>query len=366
MDPRLYQYQVAGKWWDILGDLDIALLATREYEHLLLSLYVDANCGPFITMLGLPHPSGIAVDLVKGVVHVAATRNPNQIIDLMPAYDSKACLAVSLDEYFPGNALIPVKSTIFPGSLYLHDLAIVNDQLHANAVGRNSIVKLSESNRDETVWWPKCIETPDGPLFDKNYLQLNSIAAGKTLETSYFSASTDEISDVRPGDPTFPVNGRGVIFDGHTREPIARGLTRPHSARLHEDKIWVDNSGYGEVGFIDSGKFFPRYRFSGWTRGLCFYNRIMFVGTSRVLPRFSAYAPGLDVKSAECGIHAIDVETGKHLGSITWPYGSQIFAVECVPARFSTGLPFRLGNDCDASNRNSLFYSFQLKDYSEE
>jgi uncharacterized protein (TIGR03032 family) len=365
-DPRLHQHQVTGKWWETLGDLGITLLVTREYEHLLLSLHVDTDSGPFITMLGLPHPSGIAVDLPKGVVHVAATRNPNQIIDLMPVNDLQDRLVANAEEYFHRNVLIPVKSRIFPGSLYIHDLAMVNNQLHANAVGRNSIVRLSEPGRDKTVWWPKCVETAHGPILDKNHLQLNSIAAGQSLEKSYFSASTDEMTDMRPGDPAFPVDGRGVIFDGTTREPIARGLTRPHSARLHGNRIWVDNSGYGEVGFIESGKFVSTSLLSGWTRGLCFHEKVMFVGTSRVLPRFIGYAPGLDVRSAQCGIHAIDVNSGQTLGSITWPYGSQIFAVECVPALFSTGLPFHPGDNPDVSNRNSLFYSFQLKDFSEE
>lgn len=365
-DPRLYQHHVTGRWWETLGDLGITLLVTREYEHLLLSLHVHADTGPYITMLGLPHPSGIAVDRCQGVVHVAATRNPNQIIDLMPANDLQDGIAENTEKHFSGTVLIPVKSRIFPGSLYIHDLAMVNNQLHANAVGRNSIVRLSEPGRHKPLWWPKCVETHSGPILDKNHLQLNSIAAGKSIETSYFSASTDEVTDMLPGDPAFPVDGRGVIFDGTTREPIARGLTRPHSARLNGNKIWVDNSGYGEVGFVESGKFVATSRFPGWTRGLCFHEKVMFVGTSRVLPRFSRYAPGLDVRSAQCGIHAIDVESGQTLGSITWPYGSQIFAVEWIPGRFSTGLPFHPGDNPDMPNRNSLFYSFQLKDFLEE
>ena len=68
-------------------------------------------------------------------------------------------------------------------------------------------------------------------------------------------ASADIISARRPGHKNFPVDRRGVIFSGATREPVARGLTRPHSARLHRDQIWVDNSGYGEVGLIEGEKF---------------------------------------------------------------------------------------------------------------
>jgi len=366
LDPRLYQYEVIGRWWETLGDLGITLLVTREYEHLLLSLHVDADSGPFVTMLGLPHPSGVAVDLSAGVVHVAATRNPNQIIDLMPVHGLQQRLDVNRDQLIDGNVLIPVRSRIFPGCLYIHDLAMVNSQLYANAVGQNAIIRLSDSGRHERVWWPKCIETAHGPILEQNHLQLNSIAAGLSLETSFYSASTDEVTDRRPGDPAFPVDGRGVIFDGATREPMARGLTRPHSARIYGDRIWVDNSGYGEVGFIESGRFVQISRLSGWTRGLCFHENVMFVGTSRVLPQFCGYAPGLDVESAKCGIHALDVQTGRTLGTIIWPFGSQIFAVEWMPASFSKGLPFQPGDNSEGSGRNSLFYSFELNDFLEE
>ena len=152
-----------------------------------------------------------------------------------------------------------------------------------------------------------------GTHFCLNHLQLNSIGAGDTLEESFFSASTDQITELRPGDPRFPVDGRGVIFSGSSREPVARGLTRPHSARQHARKLWVDNSGYGEVGYIDQERFQSIALLPGWTRGLCFFGSIMFVGTSRVLPRFAAYAPGLNVEDALCGVHALDIMSGELL-----------------------------------------------------
>ncbi len=133
----------------------------------------------------------------------------------------------------------------------------------------------------------------DGELIQQNHLQLNSIAAGPSLRSSFFTASTDAISRRRPGHANFPVDGRGVVFSGATREPVAFGLTRPHSARLREGRIWLLNSGYGEFGFVDGRSFSRVATLPGWTRGLAFHGRFAFVGTSRVLPRFRQYAPGL-------------------------------------------------------------------------
>src|SRR5262249_28523740 len=139
--------------------------------------------------------------------------------------------------------------------------------------------------------------------FSQNYIQLNSIAAGPDLLSSYFSASSDKISTRRPGHRNYPVDKRGVIFSGITREVVARGLTRPHSARLRQSVLWVDNSGYGQLCYIEDGRAYPVITLPGWTRGLCLIGDVAWVGTSRVLPRFRQYAPGLEVDSSQCGIH---------------------------------------------------------------
>jgi uncharacterized protein (TIGR03032 family) len=328
VDPALLRATVRGRWWETLAASGATLLVTREYEHLVLALRA-APRGPRVSHLVLPHPSGVAVDVEHGVVHVAATRNPNQIFDLRPATTDDA-----------GRPLVPVRSRFLPGALYLHDLAIVGGQLHANAVGQNAVIRPGADGGFERAWWPRCIETAAGPAFGPNYLQLNSIAAGATLAQSYFSASTDVMSARRPGHRNFAVDRRGVLFSGATRDVCARGLTRPHSARLWNGRVWVDNSGYGELGVIEDGGFTPVVRLPGWTRGLGFRGGVAFVGTSRVLPRFRHYAPGLDLDRSVCGVHAVDPTSGRVLGSVTWEVGNQIFAVECVPDAMTTGLPF--------------------------
>ncbi len=357
-DPQLLSYKVRGKWWETLAATGVTLLVTREYEHLIMALH-SAGGSPAISYMRLPHPSGIAVDQQRKVVHVASTRNPNQVYDLMPVTALMPRLDVESDGALKGNPLVAVRSRFFPGCFYMHDLALIGDGLYANSVGQNAVVRLYEDGRSERVWWPHCIETKDGPVFGQNHIQLNSIAAGNDLASSYFSASAEKISARRPGHKNFPVDKRGVVFSGATREPIARGLTRPHSARLLDGQVWVDNSGYGELGIAGDGKFQPVVKLPGWTRGLCFYQQIAFVGTSRVIPRFRQYAPGLDVDSSLCGIHAVDTRTGKVLGSLLWPYGNQIFAVDWLPGQFSSGFPFSATSKRSTEREKTMFYTFQ-------
>lgn len=356
-EPRLFSCAVEGRWWETLGECGVTLLVSREYEHLLIGMRAGKGGEGAVSFMRLPHPSGIAVDAARGLVHVACTRNPNQLYDLAPARGLLPRLdaAAALPAAAP---LLPVRARFLPGCLYLHDLALIAGELHAASVGQNAIIRFDPRGGFERVWWPRCIETPRGPVFGRNHLQLNSIAAGESPATSFYSASADEMGELRPGDPAFPVDRRGVIFSGATREAVARGLTRPHSARLHGGRIWADNSGYGEVGVVEGGAFIPVRRLPGWTRGLCFCGDVAFVGTSRVLPRFRAYAPGLDPGAARCGVHALDARTGELLGSITWPEGNQIFAVERMPSGMSGGFPFAAGAGGVDSSARGLFYAF--------
>jgi uncharacterized protein (TIGR03032 family) len=357
INPDFLRHTVRGAWWETLSKARVTLLVTREYEHLVMALSVVEG-RPRISYFPVPHPSGLVVDRARGVVYLASTRNPNQIYDLAPVCGAKPRQDVKFAGA-RGRPLVPIRSRFLPGCLYLHDLALIGGNLFGNAVGENAVVHLMPDGNCERVWWPRCLEVNGRPDFGRNYLQLNSIAAGQSLAGSYFSASAESLSRRRPGHRNFPVDRRGVIFSGATREPIVRGLTRPHSARLNHGRVWVDNSGYGEVGFCDEGRFVCVARLSGWTRGLCFAQNTAFVGTSRVIPKFRQYAPGLDVNKNMCGIHAVDTRSGAVLGSLHWPYGNQIFAIDWLPASLSTGFVFSLDQKINSAYAKNLYYTFQ-------
>jgi uncharacterized protein (TIGR03032 family) len=362
IDPRLLDYTVEGDWWGALASTHSTLLVTREYEHLVMAICVTER-GPLLSYFKLPHPSGLCAD--TGTIYVASTRNPNQVFDFAPVTGHLPRLDITQDEP-DEKVLLPVRSRFFPGCFYMHDLALIGGELYANSVGSNSVMRLHPDSSAARVWWPECIDTPQGTAVGQNYIQLNSIAAGHDIASSYFSASADVITELRPGHPDYPVDKRGVIFSGATRQPIARGLTRPHSARLSGDQLWVDNSGYGEVGLVADGRFNPVAALPGWTRGLALHDHIAFVGTSRVISRFRQYAPGLDVDSSLCGLHAVEKATGRVIGSLLWPFGNQIFAIELVSDHFTTGFPFRVGAQRATEREKNLFYTFTFDHSIEE
>ncbi len=113
----------------------------------------------------------------------------------------------------------------------------------------------------------------------------------------------------------------GIVFDVRSGNIVCRGLSMPHSPRIHDSRLWVLNSGEGELGYVDESK--PpdsRYRAVAWcpglTRGLAFQGRYALVGLSR--PRYDDFAGfGLhqrlrDASEAPwCGIQIIDITSGE-------------------------------------------------------
>lgn len=341
IDPRLLVSRASARWWDLLARTGLTLLITREYEHLLMAMSAPRG-RRHESYLPMPHPSGIAVDRRRNRVYVASTRNPNQVFTLRPKSGGHA-LANKKGAVRDLGTLMPVASILYPGSLYLHDLALVGSRLYGAAAGHNAVVSLGADGAFTPVWWPRCVERGGKPVLNRNHIQLNSIAAGPDLRSSYFSASSVSLSPRRPGHLNYPVDRQGVLFSGRTREPVCADLTRPHSARQAGEKLWVANSGYGELGFATGGALEVVARLPGWTRGLCVVGDIAFVATSRVIPRFARYAPGLDVGRSRCAIHAVSVKSGEVLGSLEWPYGSQVFAIDWLDSSEIPGLPFPVG-----------------------
>jgi len=350
---KTLEFRADVSFLEILKKLKIDLVVSREYENLLIFLSAKEN-KIIQSFFHLPHPCGLAFNSQNKKLYVASTRNPNQIIEFGV---SEKCGDLDNSKF-----LMPLRSKYFCGSHYFHDIVFMGNELYANSVGRNGIMKIDFTNGapDKIVWVPKCIECLKAEEKENNHIQLNSIACGKNINECYFSASSDQISELKPGNPEYPVDGKGVIFSGKTGLPIARGLTRPHSARIYKNKILVNNSGQGEFGFIEDGKFVSLLKFSGWTRGLYIKDDTAFVGVSPVLPRFKKYAPGIK-KSLKKGsyIYAIDLSENKIIGSVYFPEGDQIFAIEGLKSGVSDGFFYKkIGKHEEEESK--VFYKYKF------
>ena len=109
----------------------------------------------------------------------------------------------------------------------------------------------------------------------------------------------------------------GVVIDIETDEVMIEGLSMPHSPRWYDGKLWVLNSGSGELGWINpDDKSFNSVAFCpGFLRGLAFHNGHAFVTLSK--PRHGRFEGlALDGKlkdkdaDAWCGVQVINLASG--------------------------------------------------------
>ncbi len=131
----------------------------------------------------------------------------------------------------------------------------------------------------------------------------------------------------------------GMIMDIDTNEFITQGLSMPHSPRWYRDKLWVLESGAGQLITIDpsSGDKTVVAEVPGFCRGIDFIERYALIGLSQV--RETAVFAGLPLTEREqdrkCGVWIVDIESGQTAGYLVFAEGVQeIFSVQVVPGRY--------------------------------
>lgn len=197
------------------------------------------------------------------------------------------------------------------GDLDAHDVGFdANGRpLFANTLF-SCIASVSDGHSFKPVWKPEFISS----LAPEDRCHLNGLAfeAGKPRYATAVSRS-----DVANGWRDSRDDG-GILIHVDSQEIVASGLSMPHSPRIREDRIWLLNSGTGELGTVDvaSGRFEPIAFCPGYARGLAFIGNYAIVGLS--LPRENRAFSGLSLEEglkardteARCGLAVFDLDRG--------------------------------------------------------
>lgn len=133
-------------------------------------------------------------------------------------------------------------------------------------------------------------------------------------------------------------NGGGVMIHIPSGELAATGLTMPHSPRWHDGKLWLLNSGTGELGWIEHGQFQALCFLPGFVRGLTFAAGCAVVGLSKLRsPQFTGLPleERLNVEGKPggcCGLRVVDLATGEIAHSLDLPEPiDELFDVAVLP-----------------------------------
>jgi len=116
-----------------------------------------------------------------------------------------------------------------------------------------------------------------------------------------------------------------------------RGLSMPHSPRWHDGRLWVLNSGTGELWVVDPkrGDHDVVCALPGYLRGLCFVGgAYAVVGLCQI--REKHIFGGLPVQQRHarllCGVAVIDLRTGKQAALLEFTSGCQeLYDVQFLP-----------------------------------
>ena len=209
------------------------------------------------------------------------------------------------------DALYAPHAAWVTGDLDVHDVGFGADgrPLFANTLF-SCLATVSDGHSFRPLWKPPFISR----LAPEDRCHLNGMAV-EDGRPSFVTAISR--SDAADGWRDRRSDG-GVVIAVQSGEIIVDGLSMPHSPRLHDGKLWLLNSGKGELGFVDrdKGRFEPIAFCPGYARGLAFIGNHAVVGLS--LQRDSKTFNGLQLDDelarrdveARCGLAVFDLATG--------------------------------------------------------
>ena len=200
------------------------------------------------------------------------------------------------------------------GELDVHDVGVLKDgrMVFVNTL-YNCLATPSERHSFTPLWKPSFISK----IVKEDRCHLNGLAMADGVPRYVTAVSK---SDTIDGWRDRRSDG-GIVVDVASGEIVIGGLSMPHSPRIYRDRLWLLNSGTGELGWIEpgagegKGKFHALAFCPGFVRGLAFHGNHAFVGLSK--PRYQRFEGlALDKKLADadsepwCGVQVIDLDSG--------------------------------------------------------
>lgn len=163
---------------------------------------------------------------------------------------------------------------------------------------------------------------------------LNGLCLDEAGKVKYITSVCD--SDVQDGWRKRRGEEDGFVFDVQEGKRVCENLTMPHSPRIYNGKLWVLNSGKGEFGYVEDGKFVPFVFIPGFIRGLDFIDKYAVIGSSmdRHEGRFSDLVLGkvLEEKKIEarCAVYIVDITNGFIVHNVEYPNAKEMYDVKIV------------------------------------
>jgi uncharacterized protein (TIGR03032 family) len=200
----------------------------------------------------------------------------------------------------------------------------------------NCVAMPSERHHFTAVWRPPFVSAYIG----EDRAHLTGLALDDDGELAYVTCAAP--SDVHDGWRSALGDG-GVVVDARAGEIVARGLSLPHSPRVHGDELYVTAAGSGELCIVDrrDGAIETIARVPGLARGLALHGRFALLGCSRVDPDEPYVVTPVGALAEEEQRHElaiVDLDRGAVAHTLELDAASgQMYAVTVLPASAYAG-----------------------------
>jgi len=336
-----FHYTQTDRFVALLNDLNASLLVTTYQANKLL--VVRASQGGLSTLVRtFDQPMGLAV---AGRRLALGTRH--QIWFLRDAPD----IAPRIEPAGLHDGCFLPRSCHVTGDIRGHEIAWAGDELWIVNTRFSCLSTLDADYSFVPRWRPPFVTA----LAAEDRCHLNGLAM-ENGRPRYVTAlgETDSQSGWRPNKAHGGclIDVGPALRDGSTRIPaggeiVARGLSMPHSPRLHEGRLWLLESGTGRLVLVDaaSGRRETVAEVPGFARGLAFAGRHAFIGLSKI--RETATFGGLPIAERlgelKCGVAVVDLRRGQLVALLEFQTAvEEIFDVQLLPGlRFPEVIGFQ-------------------------
>lgn len=315
---REVKFRHSSNFVSLLRDTQCSLLISTYAAGKLAVVGTNAS-GLSLSFLNFDQCMGVALHPTKiavGTRHQIWFLNNNSELaaQLQPAGEYDGC-------FLPRSSFVTAR-------IHSHELAWSGNELWVVNTLFSCLCTLNEDFNFVPRWKPPFVRVLEAN--DRCHMNGLAMHDGRPKYVTAM-AETDAPGGWRP-----TKSESGCVIDVESGEAISRGLAMPHSPRMYGGKLWVLNSGRGELGTVDpgTGKYLPVEAMPGYTRGMCFCGPYAFVGLSQI--RETAVFGGVPIAEKRdelrCGVAVVDLRSGRSAAYLEFISGvNEVFAVEVIP-----------------------------------
>lgn len=324
-----FRYTQTESFVALLRQLGASLLVSTYQANKLL---VARATGGGLSMLvrTFERPMGLAVDAQRLTIG-----SRNQIWFLRNAPD----IAPQVEPAGQHDACFLPRSCHVTGDVGLHEVVWAGEELWLVNTRFSCLCTLHPDYSFVPRWRPPFITALTAE--DRCHLNGLAIVDGRPRYVTALG-ETDTAGGWRANKPQ-----GGCLMDVSSGAIISRGLSMPHSPRLHDGRLWLLESGTGQLVLVDAatGRRQGVAELLGFARGLAFSGPYAFVGLSKI--RKTSAMDGVPLTERrdqlKCGVAVVDLRSGHIIAFLEFQTAvEEIFDVQLLPGpRFPEVIGFQ-------------------------